>query len=51
MDAYLSRQVITNIQYQIVGVYWMNNSTPFVDWYFDVMKAQTGSAGVLLLAF
>jgi hypothetical protein len=37
--------VITNIQYQIVGVYWMNNSTPFVDWYFDVMKAQTGSAG------
>jgi hypothetical protein len=38
-------------QYQIVGVYWMNDSTPFVDWYFDVMKAQTGSAGVLLLAF
>jgi hypothetical protein len=46
-----TRQVITNIQYQIVGVYWMNDSTPFVDWYFDVMKAQTGSAGVLLLAF
>jgi hypothetical protein len=41
-----TRQVITNIQYQIVGVYWMNDSTPFVDWYFDVMKAQTGSAGV-----
>jgi hypothetical protein len=31
-------QVITNIQYQIVGVYWMNNSTPFIDWYFDVKK-------------
>jgi hypothetical protein len=38
-----TRQVITNIQYQIVGVYWMNDSTSFVDWYFDVMKAQTGS--------
>jgi hypothetical protein len=46
-----TRQVITNIQYQIVGVYWMIDSTPFVDWYFDVMKAQTSSAEVLLLAF
>jgi hypothetical protein len=32
-----TRQVITNIQYQIVGVYWVNDSTPFVDWYFDVI--------------
>jgi hypothetical protein len=46
-----TRQVIINIQYQIVGVYWMSNSTPFVDWYVDAMKAQTGSAGILLLAF
>jgi hypothetical protein len=46
-----TRQVNTNIQYQIVGVYWRNNSTPFIDWYFDVVKAQAGSAEILLLAF
>jgi hypothetical protein len=31
-----TRQVITNIQYQIVGVYWMNDSTPFVDWFIQI---------------
>jgi hypothetical protein len=36
-------KVNTNIQYQIVGVYWRNNSTSFIDWYFDVVKAQAGS--------
>jgi hypothetical protein len=50
-DQVHTRQVITNIQYQIVGVYWMNNSTPFIDWYFNVVKRQAGSAGILLLAF